>query len=103
MNTSQWFSALWEQFCLLPWQARAALALALVLLLVGAVVVSLGAGRVVGWAGERRVVPRVVRAVLRRREWRVRVARRGPQRLVDRQARALLAALDGDEREEADR
>lgn len=103
MNTSQWCSAVWGQFCLLPWQAQAALALALVLLLVGAVVVSLGAGRVAAWAGERRVVPRVVRAVLRRREWRVRVARRGPQRLVDRQARALLAALDGDEREGADR
>lgn len=103
MNTSQWCSALWEQFCLFPWQARAALVLAAVLLLVGAVVVSLGAGRVVGRVQERRVVPRVVRAVLRRREWRVRVARRGPQRLVDRQARALLADLESADDAEASR
>lgn len=94
---------MWEQFCLFPWQARAALVLAAVLLLVGAVVVSLGAGRVVGRVQERRVVPRVVRAVLRRREWRVRVARRGPQRLVDRQARALLADLESADDAEASR
>lgn len=53
MNTSQWCSALWEQFRLFPWQVQAALLLALVLLLVGLVVVSLGAGRVAGWAGSR--------------------------------------------------
>lgn len=53
MNTSQWCSAVWAVFCSLPWQAQAALVLALVLLGVGIVVVSLGAGRVAGWAGGR--------------------------------------------------
>lgn len=53
MNTSQWCSALWALFCSMPLRLQVTVVLALVLLLVGLVVVSLGVGRVVGWVSER--------------------------------------------------
>lgn len=53
MNTTQWCSALWAAFCSAPWRVQVTVVLALVLLLVGIVVVSLGVGRVVGWVSER--------------------------------------------------
>lgn len=87
-------SHLWSLLLVLPLAAQSAVVLALVLLGVGVAAVSLGAGRAAGWAQQRRVVPRAVRLVRSRREWRVRVARRGPQRLIDRRARVLLASLE---------
>ena len=88
----------------LPFAVQATLVLALVLLVVGVAAVSLAAGWAVAWVQDRRFVPRAAARVRRRAaRARIRVARCGPQRLVDRQARVLLAELGDDEREGADR
>lgn len=95
---------LWHLFSLLPFAAQLALVVALLLLVVGVWTVSRSAGRAVAWVDERRLMPRAVRVVRRRREWRVRLVRRGPQWLVDHRAARLLASLDasGGDLEEAD-
>ncbi len=95
---------LWHLFSSLPLPVQAWLVFVLAMLGLGVWTASRAAGRAAGWLGERRVPSRAVRVVRRRREWRVRVACRGPQWLVDRRAARLLAAMDtsGAGLEEAD-
>lgn len=95
---------LWPLFLSMPLAVQVAIPLALVLLGLGVWTASNMAGRAVAWADERRLAPRAARLVLRRREWRARLARRGPRWWVDRRARVLLAVLEraDDDLEEAD-
>lgn len=95
---------LWPVLLSLPFAAQSAIVLALLLLAVGIRSASLWVGRAAAWADEHRLVPRAARLLWRRREWRVRMARRGPRWWVDRRARVLLADLErvGDDLEEAD-
>lgn len=95
---------LWPLFLSLPLVVQAWLVLLALVVLAGVWTLSRAAGRAVAWVDERRLVPRVARLLWRRREWRVRLARRGPRWWVDRHARVLLAGLEraDDDLEEAD-
>lgn|GEM_PF-3758199 len=95
----------WHFFASMPAVVQAWAVFALALLGLGVRCASLWVGRAVAWVDEHRLVPRAARLLWRRREWRVRLARRGPRWWVDRRARVLFADLEraGDDLEEADR